>query len=347
MKCKKCRKEIENLKVCPYCKSKQISKKIIKDMDDTSKEIEEKVEKLTVLNNPEIISYFMIGLLMPYIVFSAYKSDYRLLGFVFNNLLSIDLLVYFILIQFDAGKKHFKYLNIITVILLAISLIKMSLNTLVGINLVNIFSFLSYLLLTILFIKSFLGKEVKDIEKINIINDRVLYYLVLTSFLLTFIFIGLHYINNIDSLVLLLNILKLGIIFFFSRFIYISSNKKLDMFKKINKLSKNTTNNIIGSYIDKLLDKYNFYQLAAFIIFGCGVVLSLIMGSEYSSCRNNIYGTCLEDNFNVSLMIITVSVSFLIAVLLYWMGEVRTCLIIISENTTKKVKKSVKNIDKV
>ena len=347
MKCKKCHKEIEELKVCPYCKAKQLSKKMIKDLDDTSKTIESKVQAIKFFNNPEIISCILIGLLLFHIVFNAYYNNTYGLKFIFGNLLSFILFIYFILLQFNGGKLYFKYMNILTGLVLIINFFKVSLNIFVGISIINLINIFSYLLLTIFFIKTFFKKDVKNIKEINVINNRLYYYISVFSFVLGFVFTQVHYIGNIHSLYLLLEIIKLFIIICFSRYIYLYNDKKLEFFKKVDNISKNINNSKIEKFMSSMLEKYNFYQLAAFIIFGCGLVLGLIFGSEYSICKNNSYNMCLENDFNISLMFITIGISFFISALLYWMGEVKSYLIKITENSNKKVKKSVKNIDKV
>ena len=346
MKCKKCHKEIEDLKVCPYCKCKQISKKIMTEADSTSKIIEDQIERIPVFNNISIISFIMIGLLFLHILINWYMSDSAVLSFIFGNLLSFWLFVYFILLQFDKGKKYFRYLNMITGLVLGIKLIKVVLNIFVVIDVINLLSILSYLLLTIFFIKSFFKKETKDIESINILNSRLYLYSIGLSFLITFVFIGLQYINDINIIVSMTNILKLLIVVLFSRYIFLYDTKK-NLFKDIEKLSKGTNNNIVSNCLDKLFAKYNFYQLAGFIIFGCGIVLGIVNGSENAICSSGQYTQCLDKSFNIPYMIITFGISFFIAALLYWMGDVKAILVSISKNELKKVKKSVKNIDKV
>ena len=344
MKCRKCHKEIEHLKVCPYCKGKQITKDIIKEVDSTSKIVEEQLVKVSILNNPIVISIIMIGLLFLYLMINAYNNEARTLGFIFSNLLSFWLLAYFILLQFKKGKVYFKYLNLLTGLILLITFIKVLLNIFVNINFINIFEVISYLLLSIFFIKSFFKKEVKDIDQINIFNNRLYFYSIIVSFLITFMLIELQYINNIDYIILTSNILRLGVVFFFARYIYLYDTNNTS-FIKINKLARNIDNSKIKKYFNSLLDKYNFYQLGAFLIFVGGIILGIVFGSEYAVCNNNTYDMCLEEEFNISYMFITFGIAFFISAILYWMGDVKSILIKIQENSTKKVKKSVKNID--
>lgn len=342
MRCKKCHKEIEDLKVCPYCKGRQITKKVMKTVKDTEEKIEEKVVKVSFFNNSKTLSYVLIGLFIFYLIFNGYNSNMSFIGYLVHNLFSVFFLVYFILLQFDTGKVHFKYLNIGACIVLGINLVETFFNIFVSFNIVHLFSSISSFLLMVFFLKAFFGNKSRDLD---VIDNGLYFYLIIGSFFLSFLFREISMISNISPVFLFLDIIKLFIIVFISRYTYLYIEKEGGLFSEIKSLEKEIDRDKIGKFLKYMNCKYNLYQILSFLVFSIGIVVGIVLGSEYSICRDTIYNTCASNSFNFGIMLLVFFISFLLSILLYWQGEVISYLRKISDNKKKKVKKSVKNVD--
>lgn len=342
MKCKKCHREIEDLKICPYCKSKQVAKKVIKNTKSTIDSTEKELEKVSFLNNSSIITYILIGLLLFNLVFSCYNNTSSFIGFILSNIVNIVLLIYFVTIQSKFGKTNFKYFNYLVLLFLFIMFIKVFLNIFVSFNISNLFNIISLFLLVIFFVKSFIKNDYDILDSIE--NKGYFYYIVGSSFI-SFLFKQISLISYIDPLTIILSIVDLLIIVFFSRYIYLYLEHKDTLFLEIDKIQKEIDENKISSTINELFSKYNKYQIISFIILIIGLALGIVIGSEYRECVNNIYNSCMAEQFNIKLLLITYGITFLISLIVYWMGEVIYYLRKISEKDKKKVKKSVKVID--
>ena len=104
------------------------------------------------------------------------------------------------------------------------------------------------------------------------------------------------------------------------------SKVKVD-FPKINSVVKDVKKN-----------RYNFYQLFAFCLFGLFFFAGIILGNLFSTCETASYyfsDTCIVSQFNFSLMLCFWFIGIVVAVFFYSIGEVISLLTSIKEKLTK------------
>ncbi len=83
---------------------------------------------------------------------------------------------------------------------------------------------------------------------------------------------------------------------------------------------------------------FNFYQFFAIVIFIIGVVLGIIFGNLFATCKTSSYfysDACYVTEFNFSLMIAIWFVSLLLSVMIYSVGHIIALLSNINEKLSK------------
>ena len=106
----------------------------------------------------------------------------------------------------------------------------------------------------------------------------------------------------------------------------------MNMFEEIEREKKKMpkVDTLTKEFIDY---DYNFYQILSFVVFGFGVVLGIIFGACGST--TSFYSDfTLTTEFNISLMLFSWLVSFLISVFIFGMGHI----IAILSDINKKMK---------
>jgi len=346
MKCKKCHKEIENLKVCPYCKSKQIKEKAIKEATAGINIAEKEIEKVFFLNNSKIISYILIGILSAFLIVSSFTVETSFVGYLFRNFITIFLLVYFIAVQFSAGKKKFAYFNLGVCFLLFVQFLFTTFQLFVQFKVGLFFASISEFLLGIFFIKKFLEDYVEDITFFEALSDKGYFYAIILLGVLRLCF-------SINVLLqgYILSYCVYGLYFvymcFMARYIYLYNVEKKGLFTDIKKMSEELSVKDIEKAKKQVLKKYNGYQILGILVVLFGSVMGIYIGSESGICTG-ADTSCTTSSFDFPAMFRILGIAFLIGVILFWMGHVLKYLQEIAKNTKKDVKnmkKNVKNID--
>lgn len=224
MKCKKCKREIENLKVCPYCKAKNIKDSVVKNTTKALDQVDKEIKGIAFLNSPrQITNALIIGLLI-YMLFSIadnYVSNNGLLDLIGNSFFYIYLTIYFLLLKTQFGQERFSYMNVILGALLGIHLIGSLFNILTTFNFTMIFNLVVDLLLFIYFISSFFKKYLNKIEWIKGMNNKIIFYILCIVILIFYLLLLIKYVSVLPVLKILRYIVELFILLLFSRYIYL------------------------------------------------------------------------------------------------------------------------------
>lgn len=224
MKCKKCKREIENLKVCPYCKAKNIKDSVVKNTTKAIDQVDKEIKGIAFLNSPrQITNALIIGLLI-YMLFSIadnYVSNNGLLDLIGNSFFYIYLTIYFLLLKTQFGQERFSYMNVILGALLGIHLIGSLFNILTTFNFTMIFNLVVDLLLFIYFISSFFNKYLNKIEWIKGMNNKIIFYILCIVILIFYLLLLIKYVSVLPVLKILRYIVELFVLLLFSRYIYL------------------------------------------------------------------------------------------------------------------------------
>lgn len=224
MKCKKCKREIENLKVCPYCKAKNIKDSVVKNTTKAIDQVDKEIKGIAFLNSPrQITNALIIGLLI-YMLFSIadnYVSNNGLLDLIGNSFFYIYLTIYFLLLKTQFGQERFSYMNVILGALLGIHLIGSLFNILTTFNFTMIFNLVVDLLLFIYFISSFFNKYLNKIEWIKGMNNKIIFYILCIVILIFYLLLLIKYVSVLPVIKILRYIVELFVLLLFSRYIYL------------------------------------------------------------------------------------------------------------------------------
>ena len=224
MKCKKCKREIENLKVCPYCKAKNIKDSVVKNTTKAIDQVDKEIKGIAFLNSPrQITNALIIGLLI-YMLFSIadnYVSNNGLLDLIGNSFFYIYLTIYFLLLKTQFGQERFSYMNVILGALLGIHLIGSLFKILTTFNFTMIFNLVVDLLLFIYFISSFFKKYLNKIEWIKGMNNKIIFYILCIVILIFYLLLLIKYVSVLPVLKILRYIVELFVLLLFSRYIYL------------------------------------------------------------------------------------------------------------------------------
>ena len=229
MKCKKCKKEIENLKICPYCKAKNIKDSVVKNTAKMVDEMDKGVKDISFLNNPYSINNILIIILLIYMLISIiynYVSNLGLLDLIGSSFFSIFLTVYFILLKTKFGKERFSYMNVALFILLGINLLGSFFNILTTFNFTTIFNLLVDIVLFIYFGSAFFYQYTKKIQRLKNINNKITFYLLCIIVMLFYLLLLLKYMSVYPIIKILGYFAQLVILLFFARYIYLYKNFK-------------------------------------------------------------------------------------------------------------------------
>lgn len=229
MKCKKCKKEIENLKICPYCKAKNIKDSVVKNTTKAIDEVDRGIKDISFLNNPYLINNILIITLLIYMLLSIaynYVSSLGLLDLIGNSFFYIFLTIYFILLKTKFGKERFSYMNLILFVLLGINLLGSLFNILTTFNFTTIFNLLVDLVLFIYFSNAFFYQYTKKLKKLENMNNKIVFYLLCSILMILYLLMLLKYISLHPVIKILGYITQLVILLFFSRYIYLYKNFK-------------------------------------------------------------------------------------------------------------------------
>ena len=224
MKCKKCKREIENLKVCPYCKAKNIKDSVVKNTTKAIDQVDKEIKGIAFLNSPrQITNALIIGLLI-YMLFSIadnYVSNNGLLDLIGNSFFYIYLTIYFLLLKTQFGQERFSYMNVILGALLGIHLIGSLFNILTTFNFTMIFNLVVDLLLFFYFISSFFNKYLNKIEWIKGMNNKIIFYILCIVILIFYLLLLIKYVSVLPVIKILRYIVELFVLLLFSRYIYL------------------------------------------------------------------------------------------------------------------------------
>lgn len=224
MKCKKCKREIENLKVCPYCKAKNIKDSVIKNTTKAIDQVDKGVKEIAFLNNPRQITNALIVGLLIYVLFSIaynYVSNQGLLDLIGNSFFYIILTIYFLLLKTRFGQERFSYMNVILYILLGINLLGSIFNILTTFNFTMIFNLLVDLLLFIYFASSFFYKYLKKIDWLGKISNQMFFYILCGLIFIFYLLILIKYVRVLPVLKILRYIVEFVVLLLFNRYIYL------------------------------------------------------------------------------------------------------------------------------
>lgn len=224
MKCKKCKREIEDLKICPYCKAKNIKDSVIKNTTKAIDEVDKEIKDIKFLNNPYIITNILIIGLLIYMLFAIsnnYVANLGLLNLFGNYFFYIALTGYFILLKTQFGKERFSYMNLILLVLLGINLLASLFNLLTTFNFTTVFSVFVDLLLFTYFSNSFFYKYLKKIDIMKNINNKIIFYLLCIILIVLYLLMIIKNIQVLPVIKILRYIVELVILLFFSRYIYL------------------------------------------------------------------------------------------------------------------------------
>lgn len=114
------------------------------------------------------------------------------------------------------------------------------------------------------------------------------------------------------------------------------------MFEEIEKYDKKLPDKKeIKKQVRELSKKYNLYQGVSIGIFVVGVIIGIILGNHYSTCSSysQINQMCVEESFNIGIMLLTWIISFIIGLIVMQLGQIISLLMKINENMENKSKK--------
>lgn len=227
-------------------------------------------ERVSWLDNPNIITSVIIGLILIIVILSqsfAIKSNlstYEILTNVINhNSIYLLVLVYFIALKTKFGKKYFNYLNLFLIGLYLINSVTSFLTILQSFSLISLITFALNLsiftyLFHIFFRKTGVWKEFK-LEKSpfnDISNESYFYIIVVLSVIL--LAVNLIETTNINTVLLVL--LEAIYYIMFSRYVYLYGiflNKKhIKQFNTMKEQIKDITDNIVKD-VKEVADNIN------------------------------------------------------------------------------------------
>lgn len=346
MRCKKCHKEIENLKICPYCKSKQVKDKLIKEANAGVDMAEKEIQKVFFLNNSKIISYILIIVLSAFLVLGCITVETSFVGYLFRNFITIFLFVYFVALQFPVGKKKFSYFNLGICFLLFIQFLFTAFQLFVQFRIPLFFESVSEFLLGVFFIKKFLENYVENVDFLDALSDKGYFYSIIVFGLLRVCFsVGALF----QGYILAYCVYCLYFVYecFMARYIYLYNVEKKGLFTDIKKMSEKLSVKDLEKAKKQVLKKYNGYQILGILVVLFGSVMGIYIGSESGICTGADI-SCTTSSFDFTSMFRILGIACLVGVILFWMGHILKYLQEIAKNTKKDVKnmkKSAKNID--
>ena len=229
MKCRKCKKEIENLKICPYCKAKNIKDSVVDNTTKVVDEVDNTIKNIKFLQDPYNISNVLLVSTLAYLLISiiySYINNQGLLDLIRNSFFYIALCLYFILLKIEFGKKHFSYMNLVIAVILLVSSTISCFNILTKLNFKTIFSLMVYLIMTIYFINSFFYKYVKKIDIFKRVNNKLTFYILSIVLIVLYVIMFVKYFKVLAILKLINYVVELIILLFFSRYIYLYKQYK-------------------------------------------------------------------------------------------------------------------------
>ncbi len=330
MKCKKCKREIEDLKVCPYCKAKNIKDSVIKGTTKAIDGVDNEIKEIKFLNAPFKIANILIVLLLIYMLLSIgynYISDLGLLDLIGNNFFYIVLSIYFILLKTKFGKERFSYMNLVIAILLAINFLGSFFNLLTTFNFTTSFSLIANVLFITYFVNTFFYKYIKKISIINNLNNKFIFYAISIILIILYILMLIKYISVFPMIKIIKYIVEFVILVLFARYIYLYKeySSKETMFKEIKKMDKNLpSNKEVQNHLKNIFKKYNMYQVVAAFIVVIGIIIGIIVGNNYSVCSSysKINNMCLEQSFNFGIMLVIWIITLILGVVLSALGKI-------------------------
>lgn len=229
MKCKKCKREIEDLKVCPYCKAKNIKDTVVKKTEKAIDEVDKGIKEVAWLNDPNQVTNVLIVGLLIYMLISiiySYVSDLGLLDLIGNYFFYIALTVYFLLMKVQFGKKYFSYMNVGILLLLGINVLGSLFNILTTFNFTTTFSLLVDSLLLGYFANSFFAKYLNKVDILKKVNNIKMFYILSFILLLLHIALLIKYFTVLPIIKIGKYIMQLFILLFFTRYIYLYKKYK-------------------------------------------------------------------------------------------------------------------------
>ncbi len=227
MKCKKCKREIENLKICPYCKAKNMKDTVVDTTAKAIEEVDKGVKNILFLNDPSKITNGIIVSLLLYMLISIiynYISDLGLLDLFGKHFFYILLTLYFILLKTKFGKESFSYMNVILAILLGIKALGSFFNLLTTFNFETLLSLFVYGFFFLYFINAFFYKYLEKINKIKNINNKISFYLLCSILFILYLLLLIKYIKVYSVVKIIGMIIECIILVFFARYIYLYKN---------------------------------------------------------------------------------------------------------------------------
>lgn len=262
-----------------------------------------------------------------------------------HNMNYLLILLYFVVIKFMVGKKHFHYLNIFLCFFFLLSTITSCLSVLQVVSLVSILSLFIKVLMCLFLLHSMFRdthywKEYFHKSPFNELNNDFYFY---TIFAVCIILLAINFISvkTVDGAFLAL----LDCIFhiLFARYVflyheYVDQHTKDEMFVEIDKIKKGLPKlNNVGEDVKKI--KLNYYQQTTIVIFIIGLVAGVFMGNLFPSCGSAseyFSNVCDTTEFNFSLMIFIWFIDFLLCMFFYGIGTIIFLLTSINEKLSKK-----------
>lgn len=229
MKCKKCKREIENLKICPYCQAKNIKDTVVKGTSKAIDGVDNEIKNIKWLNDPySVTTILLIGLLvyMLFVIGYNYVSNLGLLDLIGSSSLFLILTVYFVLLRMKFGKEYFSYMNLIVCILLGINIVGSFFNLLTTFNFTNIFDFIVDGLLFTYFLNSFFYKYVKKIDVLKKMNNKIVFYILSCVLIILYVLLIIKNITTLPIVQIIKYIFELVLLLFFSRYVYLYKQYK-------------------------------------------------------------------------------------------------------------------------
>ena len=343
MKCKKCKKEIENLTVCPYCKTKAIKDNIETNTKKMASDIDNSLNNIALFKDPYKLSNLALVGLLVYIIISImynYISDLGLLDLIKNDFFYLILTAYFILIKTKVGKKYFSYMNIALAAVLTFNFVASFFNILTTFNFTTVFSLVVDFLLCGYFINSFFYKYTKKLDLLKKFNNTLIFYVLSLVLIVLYFMLCFKYYGEVHIIKMIGYILQLLILIILSRYIYLYK-KASDSKSNFLDMKKPSENLPTIKEAKELVKKYNIYQITAALIIIIGLITGVVIGDKSSVCSSysRINDMCLENTFNFGSMLLIWVISIIVALIISSLGKIVELLSNINEKLDRISKK--------
>ncbi len=262
-----------------------------------------------------------------------------------HNMNYLLVLLYFIVIKFTVGKKHFHYLNIFLCFFFLLSTITSFLSVFQAVSLVSILSLFIKVLMCLFLLHSMFRdthywKDYFHKSPFNELNNDFYFY---TIFAVCIILLAINLIKVTDVDGAFITILDCVYHILFARYVflyheYVDHNTKDAMFMEVDKLKKGLPKlNNVSEEVQRI--KLNYYQQITIVIFIIGLVAGIFMGNLFPSCGSSseyFSNVCDTTEFNLSLMVFIWFLDFLLCMLFYGIGTIISLLSSINDKLSKK-----------